>query len=90
MFPVGWGVCEPMTCAGLRGCGTGEFCAGRRMEDTTALPVCAKVWDDGEYFTNLVGRYFETGGRDLPYYTQPQLHRCLETSTCPFMATTPR
>ena len=43
-----------------------------------------KLFDDGEYFANLVGWYYGSLGTDLLYLSEPAGHHCLEESTCIF------
>lgn len=39
-------------------------------------PDPCKKWDIGMYLTNMVGRFFATGGTDLPTVTNPKGHTC--------------
>jgi hypothetical protein len=52
----------------------------------TELPEATKTWDEGVYYANLVAHYFQTGGASLLYHDDPVNHRCLEDSTCAFIA----
>lgn len=36
-----------------------------------------EAWPSGRYFTNLVARFFASGGTDLYYLSHPETHHCL-------------
>jgi hypothetical protein len=38
-------------------------------------------WDPGQYFTNLIGRFFASSGADLYYLSHPGSHQCLAKPT---------
>jgi hypothetical protein len=46
-------------------------------------------WDAGNYLGNLIARFFQTGGTDVEYFTNPTGHQCLEDSSCAFIPRTP-
>jgi hypothetical protein len=45
----------------------------------------SRQWDAGAYLGNLVARFFATDGTDIPYFTDPTGHQCLERGDCSYM-----
>ncbi|MCS6856144.1 MAG: hypothetical protein NZM37_00390 [Sandaracinaceae bacterium] len=46
-------------------------------------------FDAPVYTFGLMGRYLSTGGRDIPYLSNPSGHHCLEDLSCPFFESAP-
>lgn len=42
-------------------------------------------FDMAVYMFNMLGRYLGTGGRDIPYLSDPGGHQCLEDSSCDYI-----
>jgi hypothetical protein len=51
----------------------------------TEVPSSVKTWDEGVYYPQLVGRWYDTLGEDLRYHTDLAGHECLEDSSCSFL-----
>jgi hypothetical protein len=49
----------------------------------------SQPWDVGAYLGNLIARFFQSNGTDIPYYTNPSGHQCLENNTCDFIPQSP-
>ncbi len=53
------------------------------------LPDPGLPWDPGVYLMNLIGRFFSSGGTDLPYRSIPATHQCLARGDCDFIPRPP-
>ncbi len=49
----------------------------------------SQTYDVGAYLTNLVARFFQSNGTDIPYYTDPTGHQCLTDSSCAYIPRAP-
>jgi hypothetical protein len=43
-----------------------------------------QAFDTTTYMDNVLGHFFESGGRDLYYLSHPRTHACLATTSCAF------
>ena len=53
------------------------------------LSNIANRFDIDEYMINLIGRYYQTGGTDIYFVTNPEGHTCLEDDSCDFIPPPP-